>query len=102
VGNIFPEVGQLPQRAFQAATSSGSKGGVKHDHVYQHNQTDIDFLYRRGFTKGAGAFNPLVFLKEMQVTSAGRGLPPTLPFTITSEDRQMFMNQMATGLLGRK
>jgi hypothetical protein len=42
-----------------------------------------------------------VDLKDMQGTRVTRGLPPTLPFTITAEDRQMFMRQLNNGLVGR-
>ena len=70
VGNIFPEVGQLPQRAFKVAYSFGSGGGGGH----------------------------WVFLKEMQGTSVAAGLPPTMPWTISDEDRRHFMNQLGTGL----
>ncbi|MBM4300081.1 MAG: FecR domain-containing protein [Deltaproteobacteria bacterium] len=72
VGNIFPEVSQLFRRAAKIAFAWGGGGGQ------------------------------WVILNNMQGTTVTRGLPPTLPFTITSEDRRMFMNQMATGLLGRK
>jgi len=35
-----------------------------------------------------------VDLKDMQGTVVARGLPPTLPFTISEPDRQMFMRQL--------
>jgi hypothetical protein len=38
-----------------------------------------------------------VDLRDMQGTVVGRGLPPTLPFELTKEDKQMFMNQLAGG-----
>ena len=41
-----------------------------------------------------------VDLKDMRGTRVTRGLPPTLPFTITAEDRQMFMRQLHDGLKG--
>ena len=47
VGNIFPEVGQLPQRAFKVAYDFGSGGGGSH----------------------------WVTLKDMQGTTVARGLP---------------------------
>jgi hypothetical protein len=65
VGNIFPEVSQLFRRAFKAAYSFGS---------------------------GAGGGN-WVFLHEMQGTTVARGLPPTLPYGLSSQDRDMFMRQ---------
>ena len=67
VGNVFPEVGQLSRRAFKLAYSFGSEGGAGH---------------------------PWVFLKEMQGTTVGRGLPPTLPYELTSQDRDLFMRQL--------
>jgi hypothetical protein len=39
-----------------------------------------------------------VTLHDMQGTMVARGLPPTLPFAVTPEDRQQFMNQLAAGL----
>jgi hypothetical protein len=71
VGNIFPEVGQLFRRAFKIAYAWG------------------------GNTQGG------VLLQAMQGTTVGRGMTPTLPFTITPQDRQTFMNQLATGLTSR-
>ena len=67
VGNIFPEVSQLFRRAFKVAYSFGS---------------------------GAGGGNQWVFLNNMQGTTVARGLPPTLPYGLTSQDRDMFMRQL--------
>jgi len=39
--------------------------------------------------------------KAGQGITARGGLPPTLPFEITDEDRQLFMRQLATGLTSR-
>ncbi len=71
VANIFPEVGQLLRRAFKIAYAWG------------------------GNPQGR------VLLQAMQGTTVGRGMTPTLPFAITQQDRQTFMNQMATGLTSR-
>jgi hypothetical protein len=68
VANIFPEVGNLNRRAFKAAFSFGPPGS--------HNS---------------------VLLKDMQGTMVRAGLPPTIPFTITAEDRKQFMNQLSAG-----
>lgn len=73
VGNIFPEVSQLFRRAFKLAYAFGPPGS-----------------------------HSTVLLEDMQGTTVGRGLPPTLPFSITAEDQKLFMNQMVTGLLGRR
>ena len=75
VGNIFPEVSQLFRKAFKVAYSFGSESGGGHHWV---------------------------FLKGMQGTSVGRGLPPTLPFTLSQEDRKAFMHQMAGDFLSRR
>ncbi|MEJ2671359.1 MAG: FecR family protein [Deltaproteobacteria bacterium] len=74
VGNIFPEVGQLSRKASKVAYS---------------------------FKTGPGA-GRWVFLKRMQGTAVSRGLPPTLPFSITKEDRQLFMQQMVVSQVSRK
>ncbi|MGA9754640.1 MAG: FecR family protein [Desulfobaccales bacterium] len=71
VGNIFPEVGQLPQRAFKVAYSFGSEGEGGHHWV---------------------------FLKEMFGTTVGQGLPPTLPYKISLQDMQNFMQLMNIGV----
>ncbi|OGR27233.1 MAG: hypothetical protein A2139_12645 [Desulfobacca sp. RBG_16_60_12] len=73
VANIFPEVGNLNRRAFKVAFAFGPPGS--------HNS---------------------VLLKDMQGTMVGRGLPPTLPFTVTAEDQKQFMNQLSYGLLSRE
>ena len=67
VGNIFPEVSQLFRRAFKVAYSFGS---------------------------GAGGGNQWVFLNNMQGTTVARGLPPTLPYGLSDQDREMFMHQL--------
>jgi len=66
VGNIFPEVSQLFRRAFKVAYSFGSGAG------------------------GGG----WVFLNNMQGTTVARGLPPTLPYALSSQDRELFMQQL--------
>jgi hypothetical protein len=40
--------------------------------------------------------------KAGQGITARGGLPPTLPFEITAEDRQLFMRQLATGIMSRR
>jgi hypothetical protein len=74
VGNIFPEVHTWERRARKTAYQQAQGGGF--------------------FVPGA-----FVDLDLMQGTTVQSNLPPTLPFAITSQDRQMFMNQVATGLL---
>ena len=73
VANIFPEVSKLDRRASKAA-----------------------------FAFGSPSSSNSVLLHGMQGTTVSAGLPPTLPFTITAQDRQQFLNQMNLGLLNRK
>ena len=61
VSNIFPEVGQLSRKALKMAYSFGPPGSSNS-----------------------------VLLRGMQGTSVGKGLPPTLPFSITQEDKKAF------------
>jgi FecR protein len=75
VGNILSEVSQLSRRAFKLAYSFGLGGGSG-----QH----------------------WVFLKDLQGTTVGRGLPPTQAFNISPGDWKTFLNQMAVGLISRK
>jgi len=74
VGNIFPEVHAWERRAPKIAFQPPGGGS---------------FFVPGGF----------VDLNAMQGTTVQSNLPPTLPFAITSQDRQQFMNQVATGLL---
>jgi len=67
VGNVFPEIGQLFQKAFKVAFAFGPPG----------NQS-----------------GHWVFLKAMQATAVARDLPPTLPYGISRQDREMFMRQL--------
>jgi FecR protein len=73
VGNIFPEVGELSRRAFKAAYAFGPPGSPN-----------------------------TVLLHDMQGTTVARGLPPTLPFALTVEDRKQFMHQLSYGVTLRK
>ena len=73
VGNIFPEVGQLSRRAFKLAYSFGPPGS--------HNS---------------------VLLRNMQGTSVGKGMTPTMPYTLSPEDRKAFMRQLVADLISRK
>jgi hypothetical protein len=69
VGNIYPEVSQLFLKAFKVAYSFGPVNDK------------------------SGRW---VFLKDMQGTTVDRNLPPTLPYAITSQDRDLFMHQLTT------
>ena len=67
VGNILPEVSQLFRRAFKVAYSFGS-GGAGGQHW--------------------------VFLKAMQGTTVGRGLPPSAVFAVTPAMKNSFMQHV--------
>ncbi|MFI5331709.1 MAG: FecR domain-containing protein [Desulfobaccales bacterium] len=71
VANIFPEVAQVFRRAFKIAYAWGGNTQVG------------------------------VLLQAMQGTTVDRGMTPTLPFAITPQDRQSFMNQLSIGLSSR-
>jgi hypothetical protein len=73
VANIFPEVGQLSRRAAKVAYGFPPKNSPRS-----------------------------VLLRDMQGTTVAAGLPPTLPFTITEQDKKMFMGQLTGGLTSRK
>ena len=60
------------------------------------------FKVAYSFGSGGGGAHHWVFLKAMQGTSVGRGLPPTLPFTLSPEDRKAFMRQLVADLISRK
>ena len=72
VANIFPEVGGLDRKIHHVAFSFGPPGSPNS-----------------------------VILHNMQGTSVAFGLPPTLPFAVTGEDRKVFMNQLGGPLLER-
>ncbi|MBU4447234.1 MAG: FecR family protein [Proteobacteria bacterium] len=75
VGNIFPEVSRLFLKAFKVAFSKGS------------------------WNNGSSRW---VLLHDMQGTTVGRNLPPTVPFGITPQDQMLFMRQLTTyALSGR-
>ena len=67
VGNIFPEVSRQFLKTFKVAYAS-----------IPWNQ----------------ASGKWVFLEDMQGTVVGRDLPPTLPYTLTPQDRDLFMRSL--------
>lgn len=69
VGNILPEVSQLFRRAFKVAYSFS--------------------------TEGAGG-KRWVFLKAMQGTTVGQGLPPSAVFVVTPAMKTSFMDMFST------
>jgi hypothetical protein len=63
------------------------------------------FLNFQGRTRISSIFAEVsgsVELKTMEGTTVQRGLPPTLAFGISPEDRRLFMNQLASGTLSWK
>jgi hypothetical protein len=74
VGNIFPEVSRLFLKAFKVAYATGS------------------------WNNGSSRW---VFLQDMQGTTVARNLPPTQPFGLTQQDRQLFMQQLSTYVLNQ-
>jgi hypothetical protein len=73
VANIFPEVGQLSRRTAKVAYAFPPKNSPRS-----------------------------VLLRDMQGTTVAAGLPPTVPFTITAQDKKMFMGQLTGGLTSQK
>jgi hypothetical protein len=73
VGNILPEVSQLFRRAFKVAYS---------------------------FSSGGASGQHWVFLKAMQGTTVGHGLPPSAVFAVTPAMKTSFMDMFST--LGSK
>jgi hypothetical protein len=69
VGSVFPEIGQLSRRAFKVAYAFGPPGSQS---------------------------GHWVILKAMQATTVARDLPPTLPYGISIQDRELFMRQLTT------
>jgi hypothetical protein len=69
VGNLLPGVSQLFRRAFKVAYSFGS---------------------------GGAPGQQWVFLKAMQGTTVGRGLPPSAIFDVTPAMKNSFMQQFST------
>jgi hypothetical protein len=67
VGSISPKVSRLFLKAFKVAYSMGP------------------------WNDGSSRW---VLLQDMQGTTVGRNLPPTQPFGLTQQDRQMFMQQL--------
>jgi len=66
VGNIFPEVSRLFLKAFKVAFAWNSGG------------------------------SQWVLLQDMQGTTVGKNLPPTVPFGLTPQDQMLFMRQLTT------
>jgi hypothetical protein len=69
VGNIFPEVSRLFFKAPKVAVTFGPWDAPS---------------------------NRWVYLEDMQGTVVAPNLPPTKPFTVTEQDRKLFMQQLAT------
>lgn len=59
-------------------------------------------LFRKAAKVAFSFCQGYVDLRDMQGTTVPRGLPPTLPFTLTDMDRQLFMRQMAGNILSHR
>jgi len=57
-------------------------------------------LFRKAAKVALSFDKGYVDLGNMQATTVTRGMPPTMPYGISSEDRQMFMRQMIVTTLG--
>ena len=77
VGSIFPELGAWLKRARTIAFQQDA--------------------HRPFFSPGS-----FVDLGNMQSTMVQRGFLPTMPMPISPQDQHLFMNQMASGLMGRR
>jgi hypothetical protein len=73
VGNVFPEVSQLFQKASKVAYSFSP----------QWNESGHRW----------------VMVHTMEGVFVARDLPPTMPFKLTPGDRELFLHQMAVGLI---
>lgn len=58
-------------------------------------------LFRKAAKVAYSFGNAFVDLQDHQGTTVYGGFPPTLPFTITDQDRQQFMRQLSGNVLGR-
>jgi len=58
-------------------------------------------LFRKAAKVAISFDKGYVDLGDMQGTTVARGFPPTLPYTITDQDRQMFMRQLG-GIISQR
>ena len=113
---VVNQVFKVQEPDFLVKTHTGVLGVRGTDFGIRLSANDSTFLNFKGlvrvgniFPEVGGAFKKAekvafafggatVDLKDMQGTVVARALPPTLPFTITAEDRQMFLRQVSNGL----
>jgi hypothetical protein len=73
----------------------GTEVGIR---LAPNSSTFLNFKGRTCVNNAYPEVAGTVCLNAMQGTAVQMGLPPTLPFEITAEDRKMFMNHLATGV----
>lgn len=69
----------------------GTEVGIR---LQPNSSTFMDFSGKTCVNSNYAEVKGEVCLSPMQATMVDRGLPPTLPFEITNEDKNMFMRQM--------
>jgi len=97
---VVTQVFKVREPDFLVKTQTAVMGVRGTDVGIRLNPNDTTFLDFHGLVRVANIFpevGPAVELKDMQRSVVGRGLPPTLPCTITEEDRQLFMRQLDEG-----
>lgn len=97
---VVTQVFKVREPDFRVKTQTAVMGVRGTDVGIRLNPNDTTFLDFHGLVRVANIFpevGPAVDLKDMQGSVVSRDLPPTLPFTITEEDRQMFIRQLHEG-----
>jgi hypothetical protein len=73
----------------------GTEVGVR---LHPNSSTFLNFSGHTRVSSLLPEVQGMVELMDNQGTTVERGLPPTLPFGVSAEDREQFMRQLATGL----
>ena len=97
---VVTQVFKVQEPDFLVKTQTAVMGVRGTDVGIRLNPNDTTFLDFHGLVRVANIFpevGPAVDLKDMQGSVVGGGLPPTIPFAITEEDRQLFMRQLHEG-----
>ncbi len=116
---VVSQVFKVQEPDFLVKTHTGVMGVRGTDVGIRTSPNDTTFLCFKGLVRVGNIFpevsdtfkkadktafafgNAFVDLKDMQGSVVARGLPPTVGFTITEEDRQLFMRQLHDGPNGR-
>lgn len=117
---VVSQVYKLQEPDFIVKTHTAAMGVRGTDVGIRLSPNDTTFLNFQGLVRVANIFpevgdtfkraektafafgNAFVDLNSMQGSVVARGLPPTLPFTLTDQDRQLFDQGMLYGPLGRR